>query len=212
MSLNKLSVNKYFSKLSASVRTVGLMRTTGKRVKKTMYLAVISLVLAGTLCGCSDIVNKQPLYVYGFGLDTREAGVMLYVLCGEGGGNSGGSSGSSGNEGGSSGSEQAKESSLNVLSFAGKDTESAFENFFSENGDVYTGTVEAYLLGAGVDKKTLDDFKVYLVNSNKLPLKRNASYNADPYSYFVSCAKEADEETVSEMLETDGVNVIRFSF
>ena len=205
-------MNKYFSKLSASVRTVGLMRTTGKRVKKTMYLAVISLVLAGTLCGCSDIVNKQPLYVYGFGLDTREAGVMLYVLCGEGGGNSGGSSGSSGNEGGSSGSEQAKESSLNVLSFAGKDTESAFENFFSENGDVYTGTVEAYLLGAGVDKKTLDDFKVYLVNSNKLPLKRNACYNADPYSYFVSCAKEADEETVSEMLETDGVNVIRFSF
>lgn len=180
-----------------------------------MYLAVISLVLAGTLCGCSDIVNKQPLYVYGFGLDTREAGVMLYVLCGEGGGNSGGSSGSSGssgNEGGSSGSEQAKESSLNVLSFAGKDTESAFENFFSENGDVYTGTVEAYLLGAGADKKTLDDFKVYLVNSNKLPLKRNAYYNADPYSYFVSCAKEADEETVSEMLETDGVNVIRFSF
>ena len=212
MSLNKLSVNKYFSKLSASVRTVGFMRTTGKRVKKTMNLAVISLVLAGTLCGCSDIVNKQPLYVYGFGLDTREAGVMLYVLCGEGGGNSGGSSGSSGNEGGSSGSEQAKESSLNVLSFAGKDTESAFENFFSENGDVYTGTVEAYLLGAGVDKKTLDDFKVYLVNSNKLPLKRNAYYNADPYSYFVSCAKEADEETVSEMLETDGVNVIRFSF
>lgn len=205
-------MNKYFSKLSASVRTVGFMRTTGKRVKKTMYLAVISLVLAGTLCGCSDIVNKQPLYVYGFGLDTREAGVMLYVLCGEGGGNSGGSSGSSGNEGGSSGSEQAKESSLNVLSFAGKDTESAFENFFSENGDVYTGTVEAYLLGAGVDKKTLDDFKVYLVNSNKLPLKRNAYYNADPYSYFVSCAKEADEETVSEMLETDGVNVIRFSF
>ena len=191
------------------MRTVGLMRTTGKRVKKTMYLAVISLVLAGTLCGCSDIVNKQPLYVYGFGLDTREAGVMLYVLCGEGGGNSGGSSG---NEGGSSGSEQAKESSLNVLSFAGKDTESAFENFFSENGDVYTGTVEAYLLGAGADKKTLDDFKVYLVNSNKLPLKRNAYYNADPYSYFVSCAKEADEETVSEMLETDGVNVIRFSF
>lgn len=194
------------------MRTVGFMRTTGKRVKKTMYLAVISLVLAGTLCGCSDIVNKQPLYVYGFGLDTREAGVMLYVLCGEGGGNSGGGSGSSGNEGGSSGSEQAKESSLNVLSFAGKDTESAFENFFSENGDVYTGTVEAYLLGAGVDKKTLDDFKVYLVNSNKLPLKRNACYNADPYSYFVSCAKEADEETVSEMLETDGVNVIRFSF
>ena len=191
------------------MRTVGFMRTTGKRVKKTMNLAVISLVLAGTLCGCSDIVNKQPLYVYGFGLDTREAGVMLYVLCGEGGGNSGGSSG---NEGGSSGSEQAKESSLNVLSFAGKDTESAFENFFSENGDVYTGTVEAYLLGAGVDKKTLDDFKVYLVNSNKLPLKRNAYYNADPYSYFVSCAKEADEETVSEMLETDGVNVIRFSF
>ena len=177
-----------------------------------MCFAIISLVLAGTLCGCSDIVNKQPLYVYGFGLDTREAGVMLYVLCGEGGGNSGGSSGSSGNEGGSSGSEQAKESSLNVLSFAGKDTESAFENFFSENGDVYTGTVEAYLLGAGVDKKTLDDFKVYLVNSNKLPLKRNACYNADPYSYFVSCAKEADEETVSEMLETDGVNVIRFSF
>ena len=177
-----------------------------------MYLAVILLVLAGTLCGCSDIVNKQPLYVYGFGLDTREAGVMLYVLCGEGGGNSGGSSGSSGNEGGSSGSEQAKESSLNVLSFAGKDTESAFENFFSENGDVYTGTVEAYLLGAGVDKKTLDDFKVYLVNSNKLPLKRNAYYNPDPYSYFVSCAKEADEETVSEMLETDGVNVLRFSF
>ena len=177
-----------------------------------MYFAVILLVLAGTLCGCSDIVNKQPLYVYGFGLDTREAGVMLYVLCGEGGGNSGGGSGSSGNEGGSSGSEQAKESSLNVLSFAGKDTESAFENFFSENGDVYTGTVEAYLLGAGVDKKTLDDFKVYLVNSNKLPLKRNAYYNADPYSYFVSCAKEADEETVSEMLETDGVNVLRFSF
>lgn len=194
------------------MRTVGFMRTTGKRVKKTMNLAVILLVLAGTLCGCSDIVNKQPLYVYGFGLDTREAGVMLYVLCGEGGGNSGGSSGSSGNEGGSSGSEQAKESSLNVLSFAGKDTESAFENFFSENGDVYTGTVEAYLLGAGVNKKTLDDFKVYLVNSNKLPLKRNAYYNADPYSYFVSCAKEADEETVSEMLETDGVNVIRFSF
>ena len=194
------------------MRTVGFMRTTGKRVKKTMYFAVILLVLAGTLCGCSDIVNKQPLYVYGFGLDTREAGVMLYVLCGEGGGNSGGSSGSSGNEGGSSGSEQAKESSLNVLSFAGKDTESAFENFFSENGDVYTGTVEAYLLGAGADKKTLDDFKVYLVNSNKLPLKRNACYNADPYSYFVSCAKEADEETVSEMLETDGVNVIRFSF
>ena len=208
------------------MRAVGLMRTTGKRVKKTMCFAVISLVLAGTLCGCSDIVNKQPLYVYGFGLDTREAGVMLYVLCGEGGGNSGGkgsgksggnggsggSSGSSGNEGGSSGSDQAKESSLNVLSFAGKDTESAFENFFSENGDVYTGTVEAYLLGAGVDKKTLDDFKVYLVNSNKLPLKRNAYYNADPYSYFVSCAKEADEETVSEMLETDGVNVIRFSF
>lgn len=194
------------------MRTVGFMRTTGKRVKKTMYFAVILLVLAGTLCGCSDIVNKQPLYVYGFGLDTREAGVMLYVLCGEGGGNSGGSSGSSGNEGGSSGSEQAKESSLNVLSFAGKDTESAFENFFSENGDVYTGTVEAYLLGAGVDKKTLDDFKVYLVNSNKLPLKRNAYYNADPYSYFVSCAKEADEETVSETLETDGVNVIRFSF
>lgn len=194
------------------MRTVGFMRTTGKKVKKTMYFAVILLVLAGTLCGCSDIVNKQPLYVYGFGLDTREAGVMLYVLCGEGGGNSGGSSGSSGNEGGSSGSEQAKESSLNVLSFAGKDTESAFENFFSENGDVYTGTVEAYLLGAGVDKKTLDDFKVYLVNSNKLPLKRNACYNPDPYSYFVSCAKEADEETVSEMLETDGVNVIRFSF
>lgn len=194
------------------MRTVGFMRTTGKKVKKTMYFAVILLVLAGTLCGCSDIVNKQPLYVYGFGLDTREAGVMLYVLCGEGGGNSGGSSGSSGNEGGFSGSEQAKESSLNVLSFAGKDTESAFENFFSENGDVYTGTVEAYLLGAGVDKKTLDDFKVYLVNSNKLPLKRNAYYNPDPYSYFVSCAKEADEETVSEMLETDGVNVIRFSF
>lgn len=194
------------------MRTVGFMRTTGKKVKKTMYFAVILLVLAGTLCGCSDIVNKQPLYVYGFGLDTREAGVMLYVLCGEGGGNSGGSSGSSGNEGGSSGSEQAKESSLNVLSFAGKDTESAFENFFSENGDVYTGTVEAYLLGAGADKKTLDDFKVYLVNSNKLPLKRNAYYNADPYSYFVSCAKEADEETVSEMLETDGVNVLRFSF
>ena len=194
------------------MRTVGFMRTTGKKVKKTTYFAVILLVLAGTLCGCSDIVNKQPLYVYGFGLDTREAGVMLYVLCGEGGGNSGGSSGSSGNEGGFSGSEQAKESSLNVLSFAGKDTESAFENFFSENGDVYTGTVEAYLLGAGADKKTLDDFKVYLVNSNKLPLKRNAYYNADPYSYFVSCAKEADEETVSEMLETDGVNVIRFSF
>ena len=194
------------------MRTVGFIRTTGKKVKKTMCFAVILLVLAGTLCGCSDIVNKQPLYVYGFGLDTREAGVMLYVLCGEGGGNSGGSSGSSGNEGGSSGSEQAKESSLNVLSFAGKDTESAFENFFSENGDVYTGTVEAYLLGAGVDKKTLDDFKVYLVNSNKLPLKRNACYNADPYSYFVSCAKEADEETVSEMLETDGVNVLRFSF
>ena len=86
MSLNKLSVNKYFRKLSASVRTVGLMRTTGKKVKKTMYFAVILLVLAGTLCGCSDIVNKQPLYVYGFGLDTREAGVMLYVLCGEGGG------------------------------------------------------------------------------------------------------------------------------
>ena len=98
-----MSVNKYFSKLSASVRTVGFMRTTGKRVKKTMYFAVILLVLAGTLCGCSDIVNKQPLYVYGFGLDTREAGVMLYVLCGEGGGNSGGSSGSSGNSGNSGG-------------------------------------------------------------------------------------------------------------
>lgn len=68
--------------------------------------------------------------------------------------------------------------------YTGKSTENAFDSFFDKHKDAYTGTVKEYAVGEKVGKKGLEDFKVYLANSPRLPAKRKTVTVGDAALYI----------------------------
>ncbi|MGN1121227.1 MAG: hypothetical protein ACI4RV_02595 [Eubacteriales bacterium] len=183
---------------------------------KRAFAAVLSLLCAVMLAACSDIVKTEPLYVYGFALDRDASGILLYVLA-ESAGN--GSAQSADNAGsafaGSSDSAVSAASSASgssggftLLTFGGKTPAAAFDAFFAAYEDVYTGTVKIYLLGENLDAAALTAFRLYLMDSARLPLKRDGLRSEDPYRDFTACAA-LEREAFESLYEHKGENVLR---
>lgn len=174
-----------------------------RRMAVLLSCAAVCTVLLGS---CSDIENHAPLYVYGLGLDKDAAGFKLYALVSEDGdadvsdashpgrqgnadrgGSSGGAAASenggnagadAGTGGGASGSEG---NPLMLLTYGGKTPEDAFESFFAERDDVYTGSLQEYLWGESLDESARRAAALYLLGSSRLPLKRPVRIVGDPY-------------------------------
>lgn len=190
-----------------------------------MRLCALLTVWCGAavlFAGCADIVNTEPVFVYGVGVDVDESGYQIHLLTGksedEGQGASsdadaGGAAGGekdSGDTTAKNGEEKADSGGLTVLSFGGRTPEEAFEQFFRACQPVYSGTVRLYLLGGGVDDAHAAELGAYLINAGKLPLKRSIGRSEDPFAFFAACAGSMSEEAYQSRFEKEGMNAVAY--
>lgn len=155
------------------------------------------LLFSAMLCGCAANTDKSTFYVYEIELDKDEAGFRLYVtgepeetfLDGKK------ETGSDSSDGAAKGAESEKSSGENpgfadsgknaagqadsgrtktagqVLVYGGKTPKAAFDAFFADQADVYTGTLERYIWGETLNEEDLFAAALYLLDSPSLPLK-----------------------------------------
>lgn len=126
-----------------------------------------SFLIAICLFSCTNADNGRSDFAYYFAVDKAENnGVVLYAVMKKD----------------VKGSEKDKNPPF-VEQFAGESTENAFDSFFYKHKDAYTGTVKEYAVGERAGEKGLEDFKVYLANSPKLPAKRKTVTVGDAALY-----------------------------
>lgn len=118
---------------------------------------VVILVATASLCSCTNSGKAESHYVYYFGFDKgQKDDVMMYALM----------------------KKEAKESDKKdsyIEEYAGENVNEVFERFFEKHKDAYTGTVKEYAVGESVGETGLEDLKVYIANSPKLPAKRKTT-------------------------------------
>ena len=128
----------------------------------------LSLLLAICLFSCTNADNGKSDFAYYFAVDKAENdGFVLYAVM----------------------KKEAKGSENNknlpfVEQYEGESVETAYDSFFDKHEDAYTGTVKEYAVGKGVGERGLEDFKVYLTNSSKLPAKRRTVQVDDAVFYI----------------------------
>ena len=123
---------------------------------KILYVLCVAFAVMGVFCSCTNSENDKSDYVYYFGIDRgQDGGVMLYALI----------------KNDVKKSEKGEKDS-HIEEYKGDDVRNAFEVFFEKHRDAYTGTIKEYAVGESMGENGLEEFKVYLANSSKLPAKR----------------------------------------
>ena len=171
--------------------------TSGEKIKMTAVLCLFFAVL--TLGGCSSggtASENTTFYVYEIELDKDDGGFRLYVT-GEpedefldGSGKSDSSenakdseNASDGTQGGRAGYGTGEKNAAGqadsgektqagrTLVYGGKTPGAAFDAFFADNPDVYTGTLKNYVWGDSLTGEDRFAAVLYIVDSPSLPLK-----------------------------------------
>ena len=169
---------------------------------KIAALSSLVCALALSLASCSDIVNHEPLFIYGVGVDEDAKSVTLHVLAASS------EKGEKKDDGGEAGETEITE--MSVVSFSGENAADAFGTFFASYEDVYSGTNKVYIIGDGVSDKTLSDIAVYLVNTPHLPLKRDIAFAYSAGDLLEGCSERFTAEQFSKFFEKDGVNALLY--
>lgn len=125
---------------------------------KFLYSVFALIMLTAFLCSCTNSANDKSDYVYYFGLDKgQENDVVMYALMK--------------NEVKESDKDKNKDNSY-IEEYTGKNVSETFESFFEKHKDAYTGTVKEYAVGESMGENGLEDLRVYIANSPRLPAKR----------------------------------------
>ena len=139
-----------------------------------IYSFCVFVFIVTALCGCTNIEQEKMVYVQGIGIEKlQDAPIKLYVLTKEEKEEKSdyGSSGKENkNDEDDGGIEQSADSYGTTMYFEGDSIEKVFDMLFKQQKNLYTGTNEIYAISTD-DKDFLYEFKVYLTNSSKLPVK-----------------------------------------
>ncbi len=94
----------------------------------------------------------------------------------------------------------------------GKNAEEAFGEFYEKYGDVYINSANIYIFSKDVSGETIYGFGKYLVNSNKLPLKRDVLICEDIEGFFLNCAGSFDAKGFEKACAEaeDSGNIVHF--
>jgi hypothetical protein len=176
-------------------------------LKKRCFCAAFTVIFSLFLHSCSYYGEKRDVaFVYAISLENAKSGVAVGFLKSAPDGN---------DNGGASENESVKDKRTIKLEYEevfGKDVNEAFDEFYEKHSDVYINSANFYAFSPDFDGENLYDFAKYLVNSNKLPLKRGAVLCENPSAFFERCAKEFDsqkfEKSYAEVGET--VNIVYF--
>lgn len=154
-----------------------------------MLFSVISL------SSCSGVSNTKPLFVYGIGIDASEMGFAVHFLCGKAEEKKQDSS-----EKGTENKEQSQDNNsekmqkpFEIYTFSGTDFEQIFDAFFNSFEDVYTASNKIYALSENLTQEQIYAFKIFLTNSNKLPVKKETVTMPAPLNYLESNAESLME-------------------
>ncbi len=112
-------------------------------------------------CSCTNSGNLKSDYAYYFGLDKgKTEEVVMYALMKK--------------EVKESDKDKNKDNSY-IEEYTGKNVNEAFDSFFKKHKDAYTGTVKEYAVGESMGDEGLEELRVYLANSPRLPAKRKTN-------------------------------------
>ena len=157
-------------------------------MRKKSGLLLGFMIFTGIIfVSCAKSSGDNFLYVYGMGIEDNITSVKLYVLAEK--------ENSEQSKRDSDKSENEKDTFQNgsttnkVFVYEGESIESVFEEFFNTQKDIYTGTNKIYVLQTGSEDFVFD-FKVYLTNSNKLPVKIPTSLTKNAYTYLIQNQEE----------------------
>lgn len=154
---------------------------------KIYGICVFLIIVIPTFCGCTNIEQEKMVYVQGIGIEKIEnMPVKLYVLTKsqkDESTNSGSEKSDSENNQDKGDAGQNSESSGAIIVFEGDSIEKAFDMFFEQQKFLYTGTNKVYAVTTD-DKDFLYEFKVYLTNSSKLPVKVKTVQVENAYSFL----------------------------
>lgn len=131
-----------------------------------LLLCFVSVILTA---GCTNSEKNKTDSVLQFVIDkdADSDGVTLYAVM------------ESGDR-----SEEKKEAPPYTISFDGSDVNEAFDNFFYSVKNVYTGTVKEYAASENGGDELLDELKLYITNSPRLPAKRKTVTVEDVNAYI----------------------------
>ena len=155
--------------------------------KKSGLLLGFVIFTGIILVSCAKSSGDNFLYVYGMGIEDNITSVKLYVLAGKE--NSGASNSDSDKSANEKDAFQDEGTTNEVFVFEGQSIESVFDNFFATQKDIYTGTNKIYALQTNSEDFVFD-FKVYLTNSNKLPVKIPTVLTENAYTYLIQNEEE----------------------
>lgn len=144
---------------------------------KYIISVILCFAVMPVFTSCTD-GNSGEDYVYYFSadLDSESGGVILYAVMKK------------------NVKKKDSEAVMPVCEvFTASDVESAFGAFFDNFGDVYTGTVKEYSVSASLGEKGENDFKIYLANSPRLPVKKKTLTIGNAAAYI--------EEKLAELTE-----------
>lgn len=154
---------------------------------KIYSVCVFVVIVIPVLCSCTNIEQEKMVYVQGIGIEKIEnMPVKLYVLTKEekeekSDSGSSGSDSKNNQDNGDAG--QSSESSGAIIVFEGDSIEKAFDMLFKQQKNLYTGTNKIYAVATD-DKDFLYEFKVYLTNSSKLPVKVKTVWVENAHSFL----------------------------
>lgn len=134
---------------------------------KYLCAVLMSLAVLMLCVSCTNGDNSEK-YVYYFAVDGNEEneGVILHAIMKR-----------------DDGKKDSEKNALFAEIFDGADVKEVFDIFFERYKDVYTGTVKEYAVSIDLGRKVFEDFKVYLANSPRLPVKKSTVKveNAEEY-------------------------------
>lgn len=136
---------------------------------KKITLLLLCLMFVVSVAGCTNSEKDTTASVLQFVIDedAGSEGVILYAVMKNG-----------------DKSEEKKKEPPYVLYFDGGDVHQAFDKFFDSEKNVYTGTVKEYAINESADSALLDELKLYITNSPKLPAKRKTVTVKDVNTYI----------------------------
>lgn len=144
------------------------------------FLCALTLSLGS----CAAKTDSSTFYVKKIELDKDEIGFRLYVTgtpedrfldgsspqAGEAPNPSESDKNAAGQSSSTSDAANGSENDL-VLVYGGKTLQDAFQAFFADQTDIYTGTLEAYAFGQALTEEDFFAVALYLIDSPSLPLK-----------------------------------------
>ena len=176
-------------------------------MKKIIVSALFLFFAPLFLASCSYYGEKRDVcFVYAIGAGENDGQFEAYFL----------KSANENKENAQNSGENEKESVkdtetvyLECEKTSGKNADEAFRKFYEKYSDVYINSANIYVFSKNMGKETLSYFGKYLVNSNKLPLKRDVFLCEDVMGLFSLDAEKYDakgfEKACAELGESENI-------